>query len=207
MPNSTYDSYYDIDLPGQSSVINFTGSKKYILINDNTTLRMRNIDMQTEVFDPIVKRILELINVQRKQAKSEGREINAILMVGGFSQSKYLQQRIEDEYRGICTVSVPYEGVTAISHGAVSYALNPRMISRRRAGQSLGLEVQAPFEKTDMADFISKKVKGPDDIDYAKNRLRYFVKKDQELDGERRSIYITKVQVKYPNDAVIGKNN
>lgn len=80
---------------------------------------MKNEDMQTKVFDPIVDRVLNLINRQRRQAENEGRKIDAILMFGGFSQSRYFQQRINDKYRGRCSVIIPYEGVTAISHGAV----------------------------------------------------------------------------------------
>lgn len=206
MPNYTSETYFNIDLPGQG-IINFNQAKNYTLINDNTTLRMKNDDMKNIVFDPIVTKIIDLINIQREQAKKDGQEIDAIVMVGGFSRSPYLQQRIRDEYKGVCTVTIPPEGVTAISHGAVSYAMNPRMISKRCAAQSLALEVQAPLEIIDQENMVENRETGPGGIEYVKSRLQYFVQQNQKLDGEKRKVYTTKVQVKYPNDAVFGKNS
>ncbi|KAG2196472.1 hypothetical protein INT47_012673 [Mucor saturninus] len=202
MPDLQGDSFYDISLPGKG-VLNFSSSPKYIMADNNRTLRMKNQEMKQIVFDPIVKRIFDLIDNQRNQAEKGGRKIDAILMVGGFSQSEYLQRCIKDRYKGVCRVSVPFEGVTAISHGAVSYALNPRMISRRSAGQSLGLEVQAPFIRS-LTDSNERRVEGPDgDKNFEKDRVEYFVRRDQELEGERRTVYKKDVYVVYPNAAVI----
>ncbi|KAI7875539.1 uncharacterized protein EV154DRAFT_526595 [Mucor mucedo] len=201
MPNLQGDTYYDINLPGRG-IINFTGDSTYRMANGNKTLKMKNQDMKEEIFDPIVNRIFALIDDQFKQAEKIESTIDAILMVGGFSQSKYLQQRIKDQYKGVCHVSVPFEGVTAISHGAVSYALNPRMISKKSAGQSLGLEVQAPFYK-ELANSLEKKVIGPNGVAFERGCLEYFVEKNQPLEGERRKIYQKDVFVQYPNAAII----
>lgn len=57
MPSLSDESYYDIDLLAHVAFINYTDNKKYKLINDNATLRMKNEDMQTKVFDPIVGRV------------------------------------------------------------------------------------------------------------------------------------------------------
>ncbi|KAI7891307.1 uncharacterized protein EV154DRAFT_602615 [Mucor mucedo] len=200
MPDYNGDTYYDINLPGKG-IINAFSNPKYRLSNGNTTLKMKNQDMKEQIFDPVVQRIFSLIDNQLKQAGKGGRKVDAILMVGGFSQSRYLQQCIKDQYKGVCHVSVPYEGGTAISHGAASYALNSRMISRRTAGQSLGLEVQAPFIKS-LADSFKKRVKGPDgDENFEKDRLEYFVTRGQVLEGERQTVYKKDVHVVYPKAA------
>ncbi|KAI7875550.1 uncharacterized protein EV154DRAFT_555880 [Mucor mucedo] len=201
MPNLQGDTYYDIDLPGKG-IINFTGDSTYRMANGNKTLRMKNQDMKEIIFDPIVNRIFALIDDQIKQASKMDSKIDAILMVGGFSQSRYLQKRIKDQYKGVCHVSVPFEGVTAISHGAVSYALNPRMISKKSAGQSLGLEVQAPFYK-ELTDSAEKKVIGPNGVAFERGRLDYFVEKNQQLEGDRRTVYMKDVFVQYPSAAII----
>ncbi|KAG2198326.1 hypothetical protein INT47_003039 [Mucor saturninus] len=201
MPDLEGDSFYDISLPGKD-VLNFSSSSKYRMADNNRTLKMKNQDMKEIVFDPIVKRIFDLIDNQLKQAKKGSRKIDAILMVGGFSQSRYLQQCIKDQYKGVCHVSVPFEGVTAISHGAVSYALNPRMILKRSAEQSFSLEVQAPFYKK-LTDSAEKKVVGPVGVDYVRGRLEFFVTKNQQLEGDRRTVCTKDVFVQYPNAAVI----
>ncbi|KAI7890071.1 uncharacterized protein EV154DRAFT_422635 [Mucor mucedo] len=206
MPNFQGDSCYDINLPGKG-IINLTRDSTYRMANGNKTLKMRNQDMKEKIFDPIVNRIFDLIDDQLDQADKIGCRIDAILMVGGFSQSRYLQQRIKDQYKGVCHVSVPFEGVKAISHGAVSYALNPCMIPRRCTGQSIGLEVQAPFIRS-LTNLNERRVKDPDgDENFEKDRIEYFVTRDQTSEGERRPVYKKDVYVVYPNSAVIGTYN
>ncbi|KAG2198328.1 hypothetical protein INT47_003041 [Mucor saturninus] len=201
MPNLQDDSYYDINLPGKG-ILNFTGDSNS-MANGNKTLKMKNQDMKEKIFDPIIYRIFALIDDQLMQAEKGDRNIDAILMVGGFSQSRYLQQRIKDQYKGVCHVSVPFEGVTAISHGAVSFALNPRMISKRSAEQSFSLEVQAPFYK-ELTESAERKIVGPDGVAFERGRLEYFVKKYQPLERNGRKIYQKDVFVQYPNAAIIG---
>ncbi|KAG2203812.1 hypothetical protein INT47_012745 [Mucor saturninus] len=147
MPNLRGGSYYGINLPAKG-IRNFTGNSTYRMTNGNRTLKMKNQDMKEKIFDPVIDRIFYLIDHQLNQAKKVDRRIDAILMIGGFSRSIYLQQRIKDRYKGVCHVNTPIESAGAISDGAVYYALNPRRIFKQTATQSLGLEVQAPFEKT-----------------------------------------------------------
>ncbi|KAG2196824.1 hypothetical protein INT47_002751 [Mucor saturninus] len=204
MPSTSADSYYDIPLPVRIPSENIEQSSQYVLVNNDSTLRMSNKDMQVKVFDPIMDTILDLLYRKKRQAEANGNQkIEAILLFGGFSQSKYLKKRISDEFQGKCAVHVPYNNATAISHGAVTFGLNPCMVVKGYAGQSLALEVQAPFEKTDIADSMCKIVNGPHGMTYAKNCLDYFVKLDQELHNGQCSIYTKEVYIEYPKEAVI----
>ncbi|KAI7875531.1 uncharacterized protein EV154DRAFT_76114 [Mucor mucedo] len=199
LPNPNHGGHFNIDLPGQKETIHLSKDVNYRLTNDNTTLEMRNDDMKTKVFDPVVERVLELFKTQFDQAKKLDKKIDVILMVGGFSQSLYLQQRIKDNFRNECYIFVPEESTLAMSHGAVMYGLNPKTIIKEFAGRSFALEVQDRFEANDDVD---KKVQGPDGQDYAKNRLQYFVKKGQGLKEHLRKKYTKEVYVEYPHDAV-----
>ncbi|KAI7894669.1 uncharacterized protein EV154DRAFT_599767 [Mucor mucedo] len=183
MPNLRGGSYYCINLPAKG-IRNFTGDSTYRMTNGNRTLKMKNQDMKEKIFDPVIDRIFYLIDDQLNQAKKLDRRIDAILMIGGFSQSLYLQQRIKDRYKGVCHVNFPIESVGAISYGAVYYALNPRKISKQTATQSLGLEVQAPFDRN-LTD------------------SKYFVKRGESLKGKEQTVYQKDVYVSYPNAAVI----
>lgn len=155
--------------------------------------------MKKEIFDPIIDNIKKLITKQIKQAEDRDSPIRSIVMIGGFSRCPYLQERVKAEYMPAYTVGIPIEGIAAISDGAVSYGLNPRMVSTKLAGQSLALEVLAPYG---LNEIMKKKVLGPNGERFARNRLEYFVKKMDDLKGEE---YHKTVSVNYPQNVLIGK--
>ncbi|KAG2208896.1 hypothetical protein INT47_011036 [Mucor saturninus] len=95
MPDLQDSPYCDIKLPGKG-IVNYTMSSNYRLADGNKTLKIKNQEMKKKIFDPVVDRILALIDNQIKQAANVDSKIDAILMVGGFSQSEYLQLRIKD---------------------------------------------------------------------------------------------------------------
>ncbi|KAI9261961.1 hypothetical protein EDC94DRAFT_609368 [Helicostylum pulchrum] len=199
--NSERDGFTDIKLPAQRPVLNVPekdAAKKYTLRDSNTTLRVKDAVMKTEIFDPIIVNILNLIDKQIKQAEESGCPIKSIVLIGGFSRNPYLKQRVIDHYNSAYKVGVPNEGVAAISNGAVSYGLNPRMVSTKMAGQSLALEVQAPFETKN--EYMNKEVPGPNGEKFVRNRLEYFVKKTDRIDGEE---YHRTVSVNYPQNVLI----
>lgn len=184
---SNGDVRFNIDLPGKKGIVHSHAESKYKLINENTTLIMSYEDMKTKVFDPVVNRIVDLFKAQFQQAIKKNVEINTILMVGGFSQSLYLQQRIKNEFRDSCTIYIPEESTLAMSYGAVMYGLNPQTITKPSAGQSFALMVQGSHNSEDG------------------NSLLYFVTKGDDVNEQARKRYTKEVYVTYPNDAVFGK--
>ncbi|RIA82051.1 hypothetical protein C1645_835952 [Glomus cerebriforme] len=80
------------------------------------------------MFDPIVKRIIEMIQAQLKNTnKTRENKCSAMFLVGGFSQSKYLQKRIKEEFQQqVENISVPIYPIAAISRGAALYGLSMR---------------------------------------------------------------------------------
>ncbi|GAA5809044.1 hypothetical protein MFLAVUS_002447 [Mucor flavus] len=216
-PDSGTDRFRIVKLPAEriiTSIPNTKEAKQYTLTKKNTELKIKLADIKEKIFDPIITKILALIQQQLDQASvrgsAHGSGIKAILLVGGFSRNPYLQQRIQEEYRGKYDVKMPEEGVAAISRGAVSYGLNPRLISSKIAGQSVALEVRAPFNKSEddsldkKVDRFDKKVDDETITDvYSKNRLEYFVRQSDDLRGESLTLFNRIVTVDYPNDAVI----
>ena len=73
------------------------------------------LDFRTikSMFDPVVEKIIRLI---RTQLSNSNTQCFAIFLVGGFSESKYLQKRIKQEFQNI-VVSIPNNPSVAISHG------------------------------------------------------------------------------------------
>ena len=73
------------------------------------------------MFDPIVDRILELIDVQLNNSS----KCSAIFIVGGFSQSKYLQKAIKNKFsQQVKNISVPTQPIAAVIRGATLYGKN-----------------------------------------------------------------------------------
>ena len=70
------------------------------------------------MFDPVIERILTLIRGQLNQLERRRKKISAMLLVGGFSESEYLQDRIRGEFSAmIPNISVPTNPVTSIMKG------------------------------------------------------------------------------------------
>ncbi|RIA82049.1 hypothetical protein C1645_881251 [Glomus cerebriforme] len=74
------------------------------------------------MFDPIIERIIKMIQVQLNNTRET---CSAMFLVGGFSQSKYLQNRIKQEFQyRVKNTSVPMRPIAAISRGAALYGLS-----------------------------------------------------------------------------------
>ena len=97
-----------------------------------------DIDYYTikEMFDPIIERILCLIRAQLFYGNC-----SVIFLAGGFSQSKYLQERIKQEFQSIM-VLVPKTPLAAISRGAAMYGSSLSVISSRVLKYTYGIQVR-----------------------------------------------------------------
>ncbi|CAG8519124.1 8872_t:CDS:10 [Cetraspora pellucida] len=113
---------YDFDLDVEICPV----LKQYVLGEAKTSLEekewiveINNNDVK-EMFDPIVERIIRLIKVQLENSHT----CSAIFMVGGFSESKYLQNRVQTEFQDkVAHILVPPEPTAAVVRGAVIYGL------------------------------------------------------------------------------------
>ncbi|CAG8513135.1 504_t:CDS:2 [Funneliformis caledonium] len=70
------------------------------------------------MFDPVIDQIIKLIHNQINQSG----DISAVFLVGGFSESKYLQKRINEEFLEKTNISVPLRPLAACTRG-VQYGL------------------------------------------------------------------------------------
>ena len=97
------------------------------------------------IFDPVIKRILDLIKNQLDDARET---CSAMFLVGGFSESIYLQNRIKKEFRHkVKNISVPPQPMAAIARGATVYGLEC-VINSRVLRYTYG--VRASFEWVDI---------------------------------------------------------
>lgn len=201
MPNGKPNTTYEIELPGNSAIAlgrlpmpykegSYDGHPylpRCRLIKNNKFFEISYNDIREFVFDPVVNEAVKLLEKQIE--KSKGFPLATVLMVGGFSQSKYLKMKI-DECRKINNIPHVCEspnGVTDISRGAVSYFLEPRLVSKKVATASYAVCVESSDKKN------------------ARSHLAYFIRQSDSIEIEGEA-YNKRVSVTYPGSAVIGNS-
>ncbi|KAI8985345.1 hypothetical protein BDB01DRAFT_81383, partial [Pilobolus umbonatus] len=153
--------------------------------------------IEREVFDPVVRQIILLIEMQfaKLQEVTSGKGINSILLVGGFGQSPYLRSRLKDHFSNVF-IAVPPNAAGSIAQGAASYAMEPRVVTERVARKSYSIEVISkaiPEDRQD-AETIDR-----DDGKWCKYiNANIIERKDKLITGAQ---YKVQVFVEYPKTA------
>jgi molecular chaperone DnaK (HSP70) len=98
-----------------------TGDVRESLEEDGWSIKL-DYGVMKSMFNPVVEKILRLI---RKQLENSRKKCSAMFLVGGFSQSRYLQKMIRKEFEGdVDNISVPSNPIAAISRGAAIYGIS-----------------------------------------------------------------------------------
>ncbi|CAG8440531.1 18337_t:CDS:2 [Rhizophagus irregularis] len=91
------------------------------------------------MFDPFITKIISLIGDQLNQLRNKNKECSAMMLVGGFSESKYLQDRIKNEFNSIVPkISVPSLPVIAVIKGGVKFGLDVESVVKRVLKRTYG---------------------------------------------------------------------
>ncbi|CAO3657414.1 unnamed protein product [Mucor hiemalis] len=161
--------------------------------------------MVEKVFDPVVDEVIDLLKKQMSRLKQNDQP-DVILLVGGFSDSKYLKAKLEQEF-GQQRIAIKFhdEPLKAVSQGAVSYAQDPRMIPSRFILQSYAMEVKTEFKNNvdNLQNVIKESSVDDSSMFYSKSRLEYFVYKGELAEKYSINKYEKRVYVEYPKNAVI----
>ncbi|CAJ0827338.1 21424_t:CDS:2 [Entrophospora sp. SA101] len=72
-----------------------------------------------------------------------------MFLVGGFSESKYLQSRIKQKFGDKLEIAIPPNPITAIVKGACEYGLDRKIISTRVLLWSYGVEISDEWQTDD----------------------------------------------------------
>ncbi|KAF2665782.1 actin-like ATPase domain-containing protein [Microthyrium microscopicum] len=105
-------------------------------------------------FDPVVDEVIKLVNTQISGIVGPSKEVKAVVLVGGFGGSRYLQQRLRDAIAPI-ELLCPANQWGAIALGAVIQSVASRVsapvgnwsVTTRKATSSMGVEIRMPFNK------------------------------------------------------------
>ncbi|RHZ52254.1 hypothetical protein Glove_463g12 [Diversispora epigaea] len=103
-----------------------------------------------EMFNPVVEKILKLIN---NQLNSPRQKCTAMFVVGGFAESPYLIKMIKEKFSSkVPLIAVPQNPITAVLQGAVMYGLNKKAVANRKLTMNYGVEVFPKWVKGDPED-------------------------------------------------------
>ncbi|KAG0368676.1 hypothetical protein BGZ54_001435 [Gamsiella multidivaricata] len=133
-------------------------------------------EMKSEVFEPVISDVLDLIQKQLHQSQV----CNAIFMVGGFGSSRYLEERVRQEFSHLVgLIAVPQRPELAVVRGAVYAGLNTKTINMRVARRWYGVDANMPFEEG--VDPESKKIISHDGHVRCKERFSVYVRPGQQI--------------------------
>lgn len=85
-------------------------------------------------FDPLVDLTIQKVQGMLEQARIRGQDVNFILLVGGFAESPYLQQRVSGAFSSRAQVIIPQRPQQVVNKGAAQFGLyGNAFISSRKA--------------------------------------------------------------------------
>ncbi|XP_052819969.1 heat shock 70 kDa protein 12B-like [Mya arenaria] len=90
--------------------------------------------------DLLIQHINSLLSGQKRK------RMHTVILVGGFSESPYVQQRLRKELHG-ARVIIPADAGLAVLKGAVMFGHNPSIVSSRIMKYTYGTEVLRSFDE------------------------------------------------------------
>ncbi|XP_060575990.1 heat shock 70 kDa protein 12A-like [Ruditapes philippinarum] len=135
IPRSLEDNYE----PKSDTSDNLFGNK---IVLNRGKLRI-DVSLLKKCFaDPVGKVIG---NVKKILPKKSTRNVSRIILVGGFSESLYVQGIFEAHFADKL-IFIPPECGLAVLKGAVLFGQNPSIVTARIARFTYGLEIAVPFD-------------------------------------------------------------
>ncbi|CAG8543483.1 11168_t:CDS:2 [Funneliformis mosseae] len=142
---------YDMDLKELCPVIKqySKGVEFENMEEEEWTVELTFDDVKS-MFDPVIGKIIRLIRGQLEKCS----DVALILLVGGFSESKYLQERIKNEFkqRLLDKIIVPANPMVAIEKGAVQFGLSQGIVNSRILKWTYGTDVIRQWALLDPID-------------------------------------------------------
>ncbi|CAG8494715.1 11419_t:CDS:10 [Ambispora leptoticha] len=164
-----------------------TGENKEKMEQEDWLIEL-DFESVKSMFDPVVAKVIKLISNQLKAAESV-KSPSAMFLVGGFSESVYLRNRIKESFASkVPIIAEPRQPMGAVLKGAVAYGLNMEAVETRILKWSYGIEVlvewdpsEDPFERRTFEGRVHRFQK------LAERRTQ--VKVDKEFSGEFKPVY------------------
>ena len=130
-------------------------------------------------FQPVISSLLRHIDKIMAENRAKCCQLQAIHLVGGFSESQLLQNSIKAEFEPKLEVIVSGSAKIDIVRGAVLFGISPSIISERISSTTYGLGVTVNFDP--QKHDTKYKFKNEEGIDKCKNIFWLMVQKNTPI--------------------------
>lgn len=169
-------------------------ANEVVLKKDKFQIKLQKYEM---FFEKVVVKIIA--KVKEMLESDEADDGKVIIMVGGFSESDFLQKRIKNEFKN-CKVVIPQGCGLAVLKGAVLYGHDPDIIAARIVKYTYGVDVNTCFVKDKHPESKKKLING---IEYCTDKFDIHVNKDtlvhcnEETEKNYTPIYEDQTSVRF----------
>ncbi|CAB5192636.1 hypothetical protein RhiirA5_506095 [Rhizophagus irregularis] len=112
---------YEQDIEDTALLKYVNEETRYIMEENDWMIKINYEDIKA-MFDPVVNRIIKLIHLQLSNVQEK---CSAMFLIGGFSESKYLQKRIREEFQHrVKNILVPMLPTAITLRGAALYGFS-----------------------------------------------------------------------------------
>ncbi|KAH3748296.1 hypothetical protein DPMN_182734 [Dreissena polymorpha] len=157
---------------------------------ESDKLRINQSDVKTWFSEPVSSLIDHIKDFRKFDTVND---VNTVLLVGGFAESTYVQERLRNELPGI-TLIVPEDAGLAVLKGAVLFGHNPSIVASRVMSHTYGVSANDPNDenkhKPEVTFFYENKW-------YARNCFNIFVKANEEISVDHEIVRSFKVHSKH----------
>ncbi|KAL0078433.1 hypothetical protein J3Q64DRAFT_1872381 [Phycomyces blakesleeanus] len=102
-------------------------------------------EIREEVFDPVVREVLEIIEKQFSQLGE--RRLDVMFITGGFGSSPYLQHRIKETFKDrVKHFEVVRFGTLAVMEGALLYGIDRNIVTQHASRRTYGIMLCTPSQ-------------------------------------------------------------
>ncbi|KAH3738013.1 hypothetical protein DPMN_044616 [Dreissena polymorpha] len=143
------------------------------------TLSGDKLRMEFNIFRSFFKQSVDniVLHVKHLLSEPETNGVDAILMVGGYSESPLLTETIQKEFPRM-KVIVPKDSGLAVMNGAVIFGHSPNLIKERVSKYTYGIDISEIFDRK---IHPSEKLEKTDLGDMCRDVFDLVVKSDQKL--------------------------
>jgi molecular chaperone DnaK (HSP70) len=182
-PTTTTTTYFDIPSPLYKIL-----SKDYPEVLEQLAEEQDEDDEKVYIdsetmqafFKPVLDGLVKTIEEQFQILA--GHQCDILYLVGGFSTSPVLRQRIQQEFKDRIKIVMPAQPGAAIVEGAAAFGMNPESIRSRRSRLTYGCDIRAVFdEKLDLARKSDRKYDDEKREYYMNNRFYSFITAGQSV--------------------------
>lgn len=117
---------------------------------ENISMKRDKLVLKRELFVDLFRVQIGKIVSEMKQilTHEKSKDVSAIMMVGGLSESEVIQNAILTEFSGTdIEVYIPIDGALSVLKGAVVYGHNPKIVTSRICPFTFGVAVSVPFDE------------------------------------------------------------